>query len=58
MISSVINGYAIEIMNDGRIYKGEYKNNIKHGQGSEISLNGEKSEGEWKDGKLINGIIS
>ena len=47
MISYVINGYAFQIMNDGRIYKGEYKNNIQHGQGSEISLYGEKSEGEW-----------
>jgi hypothetical protein len=36
MLSGVINGYVYEIMDDGAIYKGDYKNNSKHGQGSGI----------------------
>ena len=38
MINDVINGYGFEITDDGRIFKGHYKNNLKHGQGKEICL--------------------
>ena len=31
-------------------YEGEFKDDMKHGQGTQFYSNGEKHEGEWKDG--------
>jgi hypothetical protein len=34
----------------GSVYKGEWKNNLKHGYGTQIWANGNKYEGEWAGG--------
>ena len=34
-------------MPDGRIYEGEWKNNVQHGQGKYKNKNGEWKEGAW-----------
>jgi len=36
---------------NGNKYMGEWKNNMKNGQGVMTYANGEKYEGEWKDDK-------
>ena len=35
-------------------YVGEFKDGVRHGQGTEISPDGTKLVGEWKDGKWWN----
>jgi len=35
----------------GTVYKGEWKDNKKHGYGTQIWKNGNKYEGEWADGQ-------
>ena len=42
---------GIMIHTDGRIYEGEWQNNIKHGTGVDISQSGNKYEGEFINGK-------
>lgn len=36
---------------DGRKYKGQYQNNVKHGYGIFEWPNGKKYEGHWLNGK-------
>ena len=36
-------------------YEGEYKDNLKHGQGVLSHFRGSTYKGEWKDGKEWNG---
>ena len=37
-------------------YKGEIENGLPNGQGTYTDPDGDKYEGEWKDGKKWNGI--
>lgn len=43
---------------DGRKYIGGWVNGKQHGRGMYIHPNGEKKEGEWKEGKRIHWIES
>ena len=36
---------------DGSLYEGEIKNNVRHGQGTYLWKSGDKYVGEWKNGK-------
>lgn len=36
------------VLPDGAIYRGQWKNNMKHGKGVQIWPDGAKYEGEWK----------
>jgi hypothetical protein len=36
---------------DGRMYEGEYKNDLKHGKGIFIWKDGRKYDGEWVEGR-------
>ena len=50
---------AILLEGDGCIincYEGEYKNGKWHGIGTQIFADGEKYEGEFRDGNVWNGI--
>ena len=38
---------------DGRKYIGEWYNDKQNGKGVYVSADGQKREGEWKDGKKI-----
>ena len=42
------------IFPDGSKYIGEWKYGLKNGQGIEISHNGKKWVGEYKDGNTVN----
>ena len=37
----------------GMTYTGEWKDDLRHGQGTMTSANGTKRTGEWNDGKLV-----
>jgi len=37
------------------MYVGKWKNGELHGQGTFTNLMGDKYEGEWKDGNMLNG---
>ena len=38
---------------DGHIYKGQYLNGKRHGQGKKTYKSGKVEEGEWKEGEFI-----
>ena len=41
--------------NDGRIYKGEWRNGMAHGQGVEINPNGQiRHDGMWYEDSPVN----
>jgi hypothetical protein len=43
---------------DGNLYRGEWKNGKKHGQGAEIHPNGTiRYEGQWIDGALTLSVV-
>lgn len=45
------NGAGVGIWPTGSIYRGFWKNNRRHGEGTIESHNGEKYEGQWTEGK-------
>lgn len=45
------NGGGVGIWSTGSIYKGEWKDNRRHGKGTIESQNGERYEGNWVNGK-------
>ena len=38
---------------DGRVYKGEFKNDMKNGSGILITANGKEIKGIWTDGERL-----
>jgi len=44
-----LNGYHVKVLDDGSRYEGEWKDNMKNGQGTFTASDGEKYVGEWKD---------
>ena len=44
-------GYGIFTWNSGRIYEGEYFNDLKHGKGKFTWPDGRIYDGEWSEGK-------
>jgi hypothetical protein len=51
MIDDHRHGYGTMKYNNGRIYTGEWKNDIRHGQGIEKYANGNHYRGGFVDGK-------
>ena len=51
--SSYLNLWDFGIMeyDNGRVYEGEWKDDLRNGNGYEIYANGVIYEGEWKDDK-------
>ena len=52
------NGYFEETYNDGSSYKGNFKDGLYHGQGTITWANGDKFEGEFKEGARIKGTYT
>ena len=46
-----MNGLGTLYYEDGRIFKGTYVNDLKHGPGACFWPNGQKVEGYWDKGK-------
>lgn len=44
-------GYGETSWSDGKVYKGHYKDDKKHGSGTFMWENGRTYEGEWFNGK-------
>jgi hypothetical protein len=42
---------------DGSIYKGDWKDDKENGKGILVDKNGTEIEGEWLDGKRLNGLL-
>ena len=38
----------------GDVFTGTYENNVRHGAGKLVKVDGEEREENWKEGKLIN----
>lgn len=51
-INNDIENIELISFNDGDVYKGEKKDNKRHGQGTMEFINGDKYIGEWKDNKI------
>ena len=51
------NGEGILNLNDGRIFKGEWKNNSLHGKGTFIRADGSKYLGQWEEGQFNHGTF-
>lgn len=47
-------GYGEYFWQDGSCYKGHWNEGLKHGKGVMEDKNGNRREGLWKKGKLIN----
>ena len=53
-----MNGHGIFKWADGRIYEGDWNNDLRHGEGEMKWPNGRKYKGGWKDGvQHGNGIL-
>ena len=51
-INDYRDGYGKEIFENGEYYIGEYKNNLRHGKGTDYYSNGNINyEGEYSNGK-------
>lgn len=46
-----MNGKGVFKWKTGRYYKGEYKDDLKHGYGELYSINGKVYKGNWDNGK-------
>ena len=46
-----MHGYGIMTWNDGRIYEGEYADDLRQGFGSFFWADGRKYIGKWENGK-------
>ena len=38
----------------GDVFTGNYENNVRHGEGKLVKVDGEERTENWKEGKLIN----
>lgn len=56
-VDGKLSGYVIETMKNGSIYKGQYKNNTKHGKGIFIFSDGSTTSGVWNNGKAVSGNV-
>ena len=52
------NGYFEESYDDGSSYKGDFKDGLYHGQGTFTWANGDKFEGEFKEGVRVKGTYT
>ena len=46
-----MNGYGELFYEDGRVYKGHFLHDQKHGQGIYVWTNGKQYDGGWREGK-------
>ncbi len=47
-------GSGVYTFGNGDVFSGEYDNNVRHGQGNLVKVDGEERSETWKDGKLLN----
>lgn len=48
------NGVGTYYWADGSKYIGQWKDDQKHGEGTEIDIKGQENSGKWENGKKIS----
>lgn len=54
LVNGVREGKGVWKMNDGRVYEGEFSNNLPNGYGEITTPDGVTAKGIWKDGNLVD----
>ena len=49
-----MSGYGVMKWPDGKVYEGEFMNDLKHGKGRLVTQDGKVYEGTWVAGKFGN----
>lgn len=53
-MNNKMSGFGIMKWPDGKIYEGEFMNDLKHGKGKLVTSDGKVYEGTWVAGKFGN----
>jgi hypothetical protein len=57
-VEGIKNGAGKYTFGSGDVFTGTYENNVRHGDGNLVKMDGEVRTENWKEGKLINFVIT
>ena len=53
-VDGIKQGNGVYTFGSGDVFTGTYENNVRHGEGKLVKVDGEERTENWKEGKLIN----
>ena len=57
-VEGIKQGKGVYTFGSGDVFTGTYENNVRHGEGHLKKIDGEERTENWKEGKLINFVIT